>query len=39
MKRGSREDWTDPVLMPSVRPLSAQEIYFNAEQSHANQAQ
>ena len=35
----SLDYWTDPVVMSSVRPLSAQEINFNAEQSHANQAQ
>ena len=29
----SLDYWTDPVLMSSVRPLSAQEIHLFAEQS------
>ena len=33
----SLDYWTDPVLMSSVRPMTAQEIYYVAEQSHLNQ--
>ena len=33
----SLEYWTDPVLMSSVRPLSAQEIHLVAEQSRLTQ--
>ena len=34
----SLDYWTDPVLMSSVRPMSAQEIHLYAEQSRLNQA-
>ena len=33
----SLDYWTDPVLMSSVRPITAQEIYDVAEQSRLNQ--
>ena len=33
----SLDYWTDPVLMSSVRPMTAQEIDYVAEQSHLNQ--
>ena len=33
----SLDYWTDPVLMSSVRPLSAQEIHLVAEQSRLTQ--
>ena len=33
----SLDYWTDPVLMSSVRPLSAQEIHLAAEQSRLSQ--
>ena len=33
----SLDYWTDPVLMSSVRPLSAQEIQLTAEQSRLSQ--
>ena len=33
----SLDYWTDPVLMPSVRPITAQEIYDVAKQSRLNQ--
>ena len=33
----SLDYWTDPVLMSSVRPMTAQEIYYVAEQSRLNQ--
>jgi hypothetical protein len=33
----SLDYWTDPVLMSSVRPMTAQEIDYVAEQSHINQ--
>ena len=35
----SLDYWTDPVLMSSVRPMTAQEIYYVAEQSRLNQEQ
>lgn len=35
----SLDYWTDPVLMSSVRPVTAQEIYYVAEQSRLNQEQ
>ena len=33
----SLDYWTDPVLMSSVRPITAQEIYDVAKQSRLNQ--
>jgi hypothetical protein len=33
----SLDYWTDPILMSSVRPMTAQEIDYVAEQSHLNQ--
>ena len=33
----SPDYWTDPVLMSSVRPLTAQESHFVAVQSRLNQ--
>ena len=33
----SLDYWTDPVLMSSVRPLSAQEIHLVAEQTRLTQ--
>ncbi|MDB4638569.1 hypothetical protein OAE87_00455 [bacterium] len=33
----SPDYWTDPVLMSSVRPMTAQETYYVAEQSRLNQ--
>ena len=33
----SLDYWTDPVLMSSVRPMTAQEIDYVAEQSRLNQ--
>ena len=34
----SLDYWTDPVLMSSVRPMSAQEMHLYSEQSRLSQA-